>query len=222
MANHDGNVTARLGPGRFLSTPTAISKGAVSSESLIVVDGMGEVLQGTRKAFSELKLHLAAYRRRPDIGCCIHAHPPTATGFAVARRSFGPPFMAEPVVSIGREVPLVDFGMPGDLDLDELGRADVLLLANHGVLAVGPDLETALLRIELVEHMAKIALVAHQLGGPVALPESLVASLQKKHESLFREQPAMDAGQASSAPAAPSASGEAAGSIVADALKRFR
>jgi len=199
VANHDGNVTARLGPGRFLSTPTATSKGAVTPEMLIVVDSMGEVIQGTRKAFSELKFHLAAYRLRPDIACCIHAHPPTATGFAVARRSFGPAFMAEPVVSIGREVPLVDFGMPGDLDLDEFGRADVLLLANHGVLAVGPDLETALLRIELVEHMARIALVAHQLGGPVALPESLVASLQKKHESLFPKQPTADEAQPSPA-----------------------
>ncbi len=216
VANHDGNVTARLGPGRFLSTPTAVSKGAVSAEMLIVTDGLGEVLEGTRGAFSELKLHLAAYRRRPDIGCCIHAHPPTATGFAVAQKSLGPPFMAEPIVSIGREIPLVPFGMPGDLDLDELGRADVLLLANHGVLAVGPDLETALLRMELVEHLARIALVAHQLGGPVALPEALVSSLQRKHEGLFAREPA---GQV--AALAPVAEGPAQ-DIVADALKRFR
>ncbi len=218
VANHDGNVTSRLGPGRFLSTPTAVSKGAVSGEMLIVVDGSGEVVQGTRKAFSELKLHLAAYRIRPDIGCCIHAHPPTATGFAVAGRTLGAPFMAEPVVSIGREIPLVPFGMPGQLDLAELLQSDVLLLANHGVLAVGPDLETALLRIELVEHVARIALVAHQLGGAVPLPEHLVATLQKKHESIFPKGPVGGA----QAPAASPTSTGAAQDIVSDALKRFQ
>ena len=222
VANHDGNVTARLGPGRFLSTPTAVSKGAVSGEMLIVVDGSGEVVQGTRKAFSELKLHLAAYRIRPDIGCCIHAHPPTATGFAVAQRPLGAPFMAEPVVSIGREVPLVPFGMPGQLDLAELLRSDVLLLANHGVLAVGPDLETALLRIELVEHVARIALVAHQLGGAVPLPEHLVATLQKKHEGLFPKGPVGDAQAQSVASPSAASTPEAARDIVSDALKRFQ
>lgn len=219
VANHDGNVTARLGPDRFVSTPTAVSKGAVGPEMLIVVDGSGEVVQGTRKAFSELKLHLAAYRIRPDIGCCIHAHPPTATGFAVAQRSLGAPFMAEPVVSIGREIPLVPFGMPGDLDLHELLQSDVLLLANHGVLAVGPDLETAILRIELVEHIAKIALVAHQLGGAVPISSSLAATLQAKHEAAFPKGPVGGAREA--AVVAPTPDG-AARDIVSDALKRFQ
>ena len=182
VANHDGNVTARLGD-HFLSTPTAVSKCAVRPEMLIVVDHDAQVVQGTRKGFSELKLHLAAYALRPDIGCVIHAHPPTATGFAVANIELGPPFMAEPVVSLGRRIPLVPFSMSPDLGA--LADADALMLANHGVLTVGPDLETALLRMELVEHIARIALVARQLGGPVALPDDLVDQLQKKHEGIF-------------------------------------
>lgn len=223
VANHDGNVTARLPDGqRFVSTPTAVSKGAVSGEMLIVVDEDGQVLQGTRKAFSELKLHLAAYSCRPDVGAVLHAHPPTATGFAVSGVGLGEPFLAEPIVSIGAHIPTVPFGLPGDPELDAaleqaLAGSDCVLLANHGVLTVGPDLETCLLRMELVEHVAKIALVARQLGGPVALPADVVAKLQKKHDGLFPR-----AAQATANPAwsAPTAHGGSATHIVANALKR--
>ena len=166
VANHDGNVTARLTDpgcedGRFLATPTATSKGAVTSESLIVVDSAGAVVAGTRKAFSELKLHLPVYRRRADVRAVVHAHPPAASAFAVAGEDLGPPFLAEAVVSIGPRVPLLPFGLPGDPALEAalceaLAHADVFLLGNHGVLAVGPDPDLCLLRIELLEHLATI------------------------------------------------------------------
>ena len=190
VANHDGNLTAKIAPGRFVSTPTAVSKGDVTSEMLIVVDGAGQVLQGTRKAFSELKLHLAAYRSRADVGAVLHAHPPTATGFAVAGVPLEGPFMAEPVVSLGPEIPLIPFGLPGEAELEanlmgDLGGADAVMLGGHGVITVGPDLETCFLRMELVEHLCKIALVARQLGGARALPGSTVQALSKKHHQLF-------------------------------------
>ena len=190
VANHDGNVTAQVAPGRYVSTPTAVSKGEVSGEMLIVVDGQGQVLQGTRSAFSELKLHLAAYRCREDIKAVLHAHPPTASGFAVAGVGLGNPFMAEPIVSLGAEVPLIPFGLPGDAALEAnlsgaLGGADAVLLGGHGVLTVGPDLDTCLLRMELVEHLCKIALVARQLGGTRALPGETVEALASKHAKLF-------------------------------------
>ncbi len=221
VANHDGNLTARLGDGRILSTPTAVSKGEVSPEMLIVVDGEGQVVAGTRRAFSELELHLAAYGARSDIRCAIHAHPPTATGFAVANQELGPPFMAEPIVSIGPRVPLVRFGLPGDPDLeaalgDALLQADVLLLANHGVLAVGPDLETCVLRLELVEHVCRIALVARQLGGATPLPDHVVEELEAKHRAIF---PRQAGGSATTPASAPQPSADA---LVARALQRFR
>jgi len=220
VANHDGNLTARLEAGRFLATPTAVSKAQVAPETLIVVDEEGTVVEGTRKGFSEMKLHLVAYKARPDVACVIHAHPPTATGFAVAGIELGEPFMAEPIVSIGPQVPLVPFGMPGDKALEAnlgaaLADADVALLANHGVLAVGSDFETCLLRLELVEHVCKIALVARQLGGPTALPPGLVHDLTKKHRGLF---PRAHSGK----PGALSAGAETpAEQLVADALKRL-
>jgi L-fuculose-phosphate aldolase len=220
VANHDGNASARLGEGRFLATPTAVSKAQVRPEMIIVVDDNGQVVSGTRKSFSEVKLHLAAYRVRADVGSVVHAHPPTATGFAVAGVELGEPFMAEPVVSIGPRVPLVPFGLPGDSALesalsDALGGADVVLLANHGVLAVGPDLETCMLRIELLEHVARIALVARQLGGPVSLPPALIETLTKKHNELF---PRSESGRTVDSGATSSVS---ATDLVASALKRL-
>ena len=226
VANHDGNVTARLEQG-FLATPTATSKGDVTAASLIVVDDHGAVLSGTRKSFSEVKLHLAAYRLRGDVGAVVHAHPPAATAFAVANEPLPPPFMAEPVVSLGPEIPLVPFGMPGEPALEDalaaaLGRAHALLLGNHGVLVVGPDPDLCLLRLELVEHVARIALEARPLGGPRPLPEVRVRDLAAKHRSLFP----IEAGAASSdddwVPASQrSTAGGSAASIVQDALRRL-
>ena len=220
VANHDGNATVRLGIDRFLATPTAVSKGDVVSEWLIEVDGTGAVVAGTRKGFSELKLHLAAYRAREDVAAVLHAHPPTATGFAVAGVDLGEAFLAEPVVSLGACVPLVSFGMPGSEALEgeltrALGQADAVLLANHGVLTVGPDLDTCLLRMELVEHMAKIALVAHQLGGAKALPPAVTRELAAKHARLFPRTLKTGAVPTSAVPRG------AAADLVADALKRI-
>jgi L-fuculose-phosphate aldolase len=184
VANHDGNLSARLGV-NLLCTPTAVSKGDVTSEMFIVVDSENNVVQGSRRSFSELQLHRAAYDARPDIGCVIHAHPPTATGFCVANKSLGAAFMAEPVVSLGASVPLVPFYPPKDDRLSKaiseaLINSDVIMLANHGVLSIGGSFEQAFLRMELVEHLCKIALVAHQLGGPVRLPKDLIAKLSSK------------------------------------------
>lgn len=181
VANHDGNLSARLGDNRFLATPTAVSKGVVGPEMMLVVDGDGQVLHGARKIFSEFALHRACFAVRADIRVVIHAHPPHATGWAVAGEPFfDPPFLAEPVVSLGRAIPLVQLippgGDPGPLQT-WITEVDAVLLGNHGVLTVGPDVETAMLRMELVEHLARIALVARQVGGIRPLSEALVDQL---------------------------------------------
>ncbi len=164
VANHDGNVSARLGD-RFLASPTAVSKGDVRSDMLVEVAADGEgfrVVAGERKVFSEFALHLAAYRARPEIQWVCHAHPPYATAWAVNGRSFWDvPFMAEPVVSLGAEIPVVD----GAQFSEAAARCDAVLLRNHGVFTFGKDAETARLRMELVEHVAKIAALAEPLGG---------------------------------------------------------
>ena len=182
VANHDGNITLRLGDGNFLATPTSTAKARVAVENLLVIDDTGaKVGAAGGKPFSESSLHLAVYAARPDVRAVVHAHPPNATGFAVAGVGLETPFIAEAVVSIGPGIPTVPFAAPGATAAAALApylaEYDAVLLGNHGVLTWGADLEQAFLRMELVEHLAKIALVAHQLGGVQALPSSVLPAL---------------------------------------------
>jgi L-fuculose-phosphate aldolase len=182
VANHDGNVSIRLGDGHYLATPTSVSKANISRNSLIVVDGDGKLVSGQGKPFTEMALHLAVYRSRQDVVAVIHAHPPTATGFAVAGVPVKTTMLAESVVSLGASVPLVAFARPKTPEwtqhlLLHLDDADAFLLEHHGVLTCGPDLETAFLRMELVEHLAKIQLAAEQARGARDIPAGDLAKL---------------------------------------------
>ena len=181
VANHDGNVSVRDGQGRYLLTPTATSKAAVRADGLVVVDGAGTKIGGRGKPFSEVGLHLTVFGNRGDVDAVIHAHPPTATGFAVAGVPLDEAFLAEAVVSLGPGVPTVPFAAPGPDACRALAPFtqgyDAVLLGGHGVMTWGPDLETAYLRMELVEHLARIALVARQLGGVRPLPSTVLPKL---------------------------------------------
>ena len=180
VANHDGNVTARDG-GRYLATPTATSKRLISDRDLIELDPKGAVV-GAGKVFGEIGLHLTVYERRPDVGCVVHAHPPHATAISASRGNpIELPFIAEAVVSLGARIPKVPYAQPGDPARQALAPwcelVDVVLLGNHGVLAWGADPEQALMRLELVEHLARIAIAAAPLGGVEPLPASAIAPL---------------------------------------------
>jgi L-fuculose-phosphate aldolase len=181
VANHDGNVSVRDGQGRYLATPTATSKAAVRADGLVVVDDAGKQVGGRGKPFSEIGLHLTVFQNRSDANAVIHAHPPTATGFAVAGVPLDEAFLAEAVVSLGPGVPTVPFAAPGPdacrALADYTHGHDAVLLGGHGVLTWGPDLETAYLRMELVEHLAKIAHVARSLGGVRPLPSTVLPKL---------------------------------------------
>ena len=181
VANHDGNLTVRLDAGRVLATPTGQSKEQIQLDQLLIVDLEGRKLGGRTRAFSELGLHLRVYRERSDVQAVLHAHPPTATGFALAGMGLHTPAMPEMVVSIGPGIPTVPYAFPG-ADAEAalspfLERHDAVLLGRHGVLSWGKDPEQAYLRMELVEHVARISLVAHQLGAVPALPQEHVERL---------------------------------------------
>jgi len=226
VANHDGNLSARLDGDHLLCTPTAVSKGDVKPSWLIVVDGDNQVVEGARRAFSELQLHRAAYGARSDISVVIHAHPPVSCGFAVAGEPIPHPMLAEPVVSLGTEIPLVPYFRPGSPELsnaigEALQRADVLLLERHGLLSVGGSFEQAYLRMELVEHQAKIAMNARVIGDVRLLPQVEIDALSKKGRppsSPMREPQAVTAHSFVEVPTAPKADVKA---MVNDALKRF-
>ncbi len=182
VANHDGNVSLRLTGDRLLITPTAVSKAAVDESMLLVVDLEGKVLEGRRKAFGELELHLAIYRARPEAEVVLHAHPPHATAWGLVGQELTPLAMPELVVSLGDRIPTLPRVMPRSEEAVKLVEAaakqfDAMLLSGNGALTLGADLEQALLRMELVEHYAKILTVARQLGPVPPLAATDVARL---------------------------------------------
>jgi L-fuculose-phosphate aldolase len=182
VANHEGNVTALTAEGKVLATPTAMSKADVREADLLLLDRFGQKVQGARKPFGELPMHLAVYTTRPDVGAVVHAHPPASTAFAVAGRPIEALFLPEFIVSIGGTVPVVPFALPGSEALNGLLQPflepfDVVLLGSHGVLAWGPDLATALLRIEHCEEAANLVLNTGRLGGANPLPDEMVRLL---------------------------------------------
>ena len=182
VANHDGNLSARLRPGRFLCTPTATSKAEVDLATLLEVDDGGKRVAGISKPFGEIGLHLTVYRNRAEVAAVIHAHPPHATALACSGANLiERPFIAEAVVSLGAWIPRVPFAAPGPAACEALagvvGKVDAALLGGHGVIAWGATLEQAYLRMELVEHLARIAVLAQAVGGVKALPEGAMAAL---------------------------------------------
>lgn len=170
VAANDGNVSVKLDDGTFLATPTGISKSFITPEKLVRIDKDGNLLVSSQyRPSSEIKMHLRCYQEREDVGSVIHAHPPVATGYAVANIPLDQYSMIETVIAIG-SIPVTPYGTPSTYEVPEaiapyLGEHDVVLLQNHGALAVGADLLTAYYRMETLELFAKISLNAHLLGG---------------------------------------------------------
>jgi len=168
VAAMDGNLSVRLNEERILATPTAMCKANMRPSDLVVVDREGRRLSGKRDVSSEIGMHLLIYRLRPDINGIVHAHPPTATGFAAAGMALDRPLVCEVVIGLG-SIPLAHYGTPGTPELAGaleplIPNYDAILMSNHGVVAYASDLEHAYMKMETVEHFAQVALVAHLLG----------------------------------------------------------
>ncbi len=182
VANHDGNASVRLNGNRLLITSSSISKRDVEDASLLVVDMEGKVLEGRGRAFSELELHLAAYQARPEVDAVLHAHPPHATAWGLVDRELSPLAIPEIVVSLGDRIPTVRRFMPKDSEGVKRVAAcaaeyDAMLLAGNGALTLGTDLNQALLRMELVEHYARVLHAAQSLGSIAPLPTDDIQKL---------------------------------------------
>ena len=171
VAANDGNVSAKLPDGSFMATPTGISKSFITPDKLVRIDADGNVLEAEEgyRPSSEIKMHLRCYAERDDVGAVVHAHPPAATGFAVAHKSLDEYSMIETVIALG-SIPVTPYGTPSTYEVPDaiapyLAEHDALLLMNHGALTVGADVITAYYRMETMELFAKISLNAHILGG---------------------------------------------------------
>ena len=183
VAANDGNLSVRLPNGNFLATPTGISKSFITPEKLVVIDADGNVLEAENgyRPSSEIKMHLRCYKEREDVGAVLHAHPPTATGYAVAHVPLDRYTMIETVAAIG-SIPVTPYGTPSTYEVPDaiapyLQEHDVLLLANHGALTVGADAITAYYRMETLELFAKISPTAHLLGGEKEISEENIQKL---------------------------------------------
>ena len=192
VAANDGNVSVKLPDGNFLCTPTGISKSFITPEKLVIVNDKLEVLEGAPgyKPSSEMKMHMRCYRERPEVGAVVHAHPPTATGYAVAGKSMDEYSMIETVIAIG-SIPLTPYGTPSTDEVPEaitpyLPNHDVMLLQNHGALTVGCDLITAYYRMETLELYAKISLTAHLLGGAREIEKPQIDKLMDLRENYYK------------------------------------
>jgi len=173
VAATDGNISVRLDPRRILTSPTAVSKGMMAADDLVITDLEGKKISGRRNPSSELQMHLLIYQRRPDVNAVVHAHPPVATGYAAAGLPLNKALVSEIVLSLGC-IPVARYGTPGTPELTEaleplVQSYDALLMANHGVVTYGPDLLTAFFRMETAEHFARVSLVTELLGKQVLL-----------------------------------------------------
>jgi L-fuculose-phosphate aldolase len=176
IASNDGNLSVREADDTILVTASGSRKGYLRDEEVIRVDLEGRLRYGTGRPSSEVAMHLGIYRQRWDVCAVVHAHPPAATAFAVARFPIDHLALPELVLSLGK-IPLAPFVRPGTERLGEqvaalIGTHDAVLLANHGAVTVGPDLEEAYFRMERLEHAARILIEARHLGGPHCLDPS--------------------------------------------------
>lgn len=189
VAANDGNVSVKLPDGTFLVTPTGVSKSFITPDILLRVDADMNVIEGGGKPSSEMKMHMRCYQEREDVGAVVHAHPPTATGYAVAGKSLDEYSMIETVIAVG-SIPLTPYGTPSTYEVPDaiapyLAEHDVLLLQNHGALTVGCDLMTAYYRMETLELYAKISLTAHLLGGAKEIERGQIDKLLDLRENYY-------------------------------------
>ncbi len=181
VAAMDGNLSMRLDDHRILCTPHGVCKGEVMQDDLIVVDTAGRLLEGHRRATTEILLHLAYYTARSDVMAVIHAHPVHATALAASGRRIPDCVFPEVMLTMGA-VPLAPYATPSTPALPEslapfVGRHDVVLLQNHGVVAAGSNIHDAWFKLEKLEHTAEIVIAAAALGGPRPLTDAQVEDL---------------------------------------------
>jgi L-fuculose-phosphate aldolase len=193
-ASNDGNISVRIGDDRLLMTPKSVCKGFMTPDMMCITDLGGRKIAGDRDPSSEMLMHLEVYRQRPDVRAVVHAHPPTATGFAVAGIPLTRAVLAEVLTTLG-SIPIAEYATPSTSELPAavaryIKAHDGMLLANHGALTVGADLFSAYFKMETIEHFAKISLVARLLGRENVLAREEVERLQELRAKYGIQAPA--------------------------------
>lgn len=169
VAANDGNISVRTGENEVWATPTGVSKGYMKKKMLVKVDLDGNLLEGTYRPSSELKMHLRAYRENSAIRSVCHAHPPVCTCYAIAGIPLDVPVLAEAIISLG-DVPVAPYAELGSKEVPEAiapfcHTHNGILLANHGVVTWAADPYAAYYRLESMEHYARILLITDKILG---------------------------------------------------------
>lgn len=180
-AANDGNITFRASENQVVCTPTLVSKGFMKPEDLCVVDMDGNQLSGHRKRTSEVMLHLAIMKARPDIKSCVHCHPPHATAFGVAREPVPQCVLPEVEIFIGN-VPITKYAIPGgqefaDTILPFVDKSNVIILANHGTISFDTTVEKAYWWTEILDAYCRILMLSRGLGRVNYFTEPEAAAL---------------------------------------------
>jgi L-fuculose-phosphate aldolase len=176
----EGNVSVKEGSKIYI-TPTGICKGSLKEDMLVVVDEVGNIIEGDYQPTSEMKLHLECYRLRKDISCVIHNHSAYATAYAIANKPIESKAYPEMMI-IFDKIPVVAYGTPSTDEVHEdvknhIDKTDVFLLSRHGVVSVGRELNDAFYKIEAVESIAKKLTIVESLGGEAPLSEEQIKKL---------------------------------------------
>lgn len=169
VASNDGNISCRVSDNVIWATPTGVSKGFMTEDMLVKMTLDGEILEGTRKPSSEIKMHIRAYKENPRIMGVCHAHPPVCTSFAIAGVGLDKAIYPEALVNLG-VVPCVHYEKPGSQGIPDsiapyVNDYNALLLGNHGALAWGASLTESWYRLEAMEHYAMIIMYTGNILG---------------------------------------------------------
>jgi len=167
-AANDGNISYRVSEKEVVCTPTLICKGFMKPDDLCVVDMDGNQLSGRRKRTSEILLHLAIMKERPEVKSVVHCHPPHATAFGIAREPIPQCILPEVEIFLG-EVPIARYDTPGsqnfaDTILPFVHKANIMILANHGTVSLGETLEKAYWWTEVLDAYCRMLILARSLG----------------------------------------------------------
>jgi L-fuculose-phosphate aldolase len=185
----DGNLSVRTRKNFILITAANTFKGRLGPKDLVKVDFKGRKIQGKKEASTEIKLHKFIYQARKDVNAIVHTHPVFSTAFAAAGLAIDKVVYPEIYIKFGK-VPLAKYATPSTEEVPEsiskyVKNYDAILLANHGLVTFGIDLEDAYHKTEKIEHIARTSFYARQLGGERALTKAQVKKLEKiKNQKL--------------------------------------
>jgi len=189
VAAYDGNLSARIDDKKLLITPSGRCKGELEEKDLLEIDYEGNVLTGDGLVSAEVKMHLLAYQNRKEVNAVVHSHPVHASAFCIANKDLSQPIFPELILSLGK-IPLCKYSTLSTDEVEEsilphISYAWILLLQNHGILALGKTIKDAYFKVEKLEHFAKIMTVAEILGGANKLSVDQLKKLYMISEEIY-------------------------------------